>query len=84
MGLVDATGLGLVSASALPGLIGAYDHASRRPLTQWQMVMRQEGPLFPRLAFDEYLHHYRPGGPMGPMRESPYRDWPPAREGWHR
>lgn len=27
---------------------------------------------------------YRPGGPMGPMRENPYRDWPPAREGRRR
>lgn len=30
-----------------------------------------------RAAIEDYLRNYRPGGPMGPMRESPYRDWPP-------
>lgn len=76
MGLVDATGLRLVHAPVPPGLISAYDRAIRQPLTQWQLVMRKEDPLFPRLTFEEYLLNYRPA-----YRDA-YRDWPPARARW--
>lgn len=80
MALVDATGLRLV-----PWLGGfaldASDLRRYNHVNQMHVVLDPAVPGLPRYVEAEYTP-YRPGGPMGPMRENPYRDWPPAREGW--
>lgn len=69
MALVDATGLRLV-----PWLGGfALDASDLRK------VNSPRPSLVDRMIIEA---HFAPGGPGGPMRENPYRDWPPAREGW--
>lgn len=86
MDLVDATGLGLVVVpEPFPGLRRSSDLTKvNSPYQSYTVVtgLNQINPsLIDRLVIEA---HFRPGGPGGPMREKPYREWPPAREGWHR
>lgn len=84
MTLQDATGLGLVDVGPLlPGLLYMSDLRRQNSIHQSYIVVDRPTQA-ERDALAAYLRNYRPGGPMGPMREMPYRDWPPAREGWRR
>lgn len=84
MPLVDATGLRLVAVpEPFPGLRRSSDLTKVNSPDQSYVVVPGLRKMNPSLLDQLIIEaHYRPGGPGGPMLENPYRDWPPAREGW--
>lgn len=77
-GLVDATRLGLVHVPQCGCSLHSAQGIPRRqsPFIGPTVQAHVEYDLLDD-AIIRYAAHYRPGGPMGPMSESPYRDWPP-------